>query len=142
MGYLPAALRNYLVRLGGSHGDQEIYSTSEMIEAFDLGSIGRSAARFDFAKLEYLNGLFIRSADNAALVKSFEDVLQFIPQGDALQSNLNDTTRAQLLQAMPGLKERAKTHLELIDNANYIFADRPHAMDTEAAALLTPRKTI
>ncbi|GAA3852985.1 glutamate--tRNA ligase [[Pseudomonas] carboxydohydrogena] len=139
MGYLPAALRNYLVRLGWSHGDQEIFSTQEMIEAFDLGSIGRSAARFDFAKLENLNGHYIRSADDAELVKSFEDVLHFIPQGPTLQAKLNDTTRAQLLQAMPGLKERAKTLLELVESANYIFAERPLAMDTKASALLTPQ---
>ena len=60
MGYLPAALRNYLVRLGWSHGDQEIFSTEEMIAAFDLPQIGRSPARFDFAKLENLNGHYIR----------------------------------------------------------------------------------
>jgi glutamyl-tRNA synthetase len=139
MGYLPAALRNYLVRLGWSHGDQEIFSTQEMTEAFDLGSIGRSAARFDFAKLENLNGHYIRSADDAELVRSFEDVLHFIPQGPALQAKLNDTTRAQLLQAMPGLKERAKTLIELVESANYIFADRPLTMDTKASALLTPQ---
>ncbi|CAM5380462.1 Glutamate--tRNA ligase OS=Afipia felis OX=1035 GN=gltX_2 PE=3 SV=1 [Afipia felis] len=139
MGYLPAALRNYLVRLGWSHGDQEIFSTQEMIDAFDLASIGRSAARFDFAKLENLNGHYIRSADDAELVKRFEDVLQFIPQGPALQAKLNDTTRTQLLQAMPGLKERAKTLIELVDSAAYIFADRPLAMDAKAAALLTPQ---
>jgi len=142
MGYLPAALRNYLVRLGWSHGDQEIFSTQEMIEAFDLGSIGRSAARFDFAKLENLNGHYIRSTDDAELMKSFEDVLRFIPQGPALQAKLNDATRAQLLQAMPGLKERAKTLIELIESANYIFADRPLQMDTKASALLTPQTRV
>ncbi len=63
MGYLPAALRNYLVRLGWSHGDQEIFSTEEMIEAFDLPQIGRSPARFDFAKLESLNGHYIRQSE-------------------------------------------------------------------------------
>ena len=63
MGYFPAALRNYLVRLGWSHGDQEIFSTQEMIDAFDLSAIGRSAARFDFAKLENLNGHYIRNCD-------------------------------------------------------------------------------
>ena len=68
MGYLPAALRNYLVRLGWSHGDQEIFSTEEMIAAFDLPAIGRSAARFDFAKLENLNGHYIRHADDQSLV--------------------------------------------------------------------------
>ncbi|HEY5080440.1 MAG TPA: glutamate--tRNA ligase, partial [Bauldia sp.] len=109
MGYLPAALRNYLVRLGWSHGDQEIFSTEEMIADFDLGSIGRSAARFDFAKLENLNGHYIRHADDQALVTMFEDVLNHVPDRSELKAKLNDTTRAQLLRAMPSLKERAKT---------------------------------
>src|ERR1700722_14075688 len=68
MGYLPVALRNYLVRLGCAHGDQEIFSTEEMIAAFDLPQIGRSPARFDFAKLESLNGHYIRQSSDAELV--------------------------------------------------------------------------
>jgi glutamyl-tRNA synthetase len=138
MGYLPEALRNYLVRLGWSHGDQEIFSTEEMIAAFDLPAIGRSAARFDFAKLENLNGHYIRTADDKALLASFEDVLSFIPDGAAIRNKLNDTTRAQLLAAMPGLKERAKTLLELVDSARFIFADRPLELEPKAAAVLTP----
>jgi glutamyl-tRNA synthetase len=138
MGYLPAALRNYLVRLGWSHGDQEIFSTQEMIDAFDLSAIGRSAARFDFAKLENLNGHYIRSSDDQSLVSQFEKVLDYVPDGEALKAKLNDTTRAQLLQAMPSLKERAKTLLELIAGSYFIFADRPLEIDPKAAALLTP----
>ena len=138
MGYLPEALRNYLVRLGWSHGDQEIFSTQDMIDAFDLTAIGRSAARFDFAKLENLNGHYIRASDDNILLRSFEDVLQFMPDGAAIKAKLNDTTRAQLLQAMPGLKERAKTIVDLIDSAKFIFADRPLEMEPKAAAVLTP----
>ncbi len=138
MGYLPEALRNYLVRLGWSHGDQEIFSTDEMIKEFDLPAIGRSAARFDFAKLENLNGHYIRTADDKALLASFEDVLSFIPDGAAIRNKLNDTTRAQLLQAMPGLKERAKTLLELVDSARFIFAEQPLELEPKAAAVLTP----
>jgi glutamyl-tRNA synthetase len=138
MGYVPAALRNYLVRLGWSHGDQEIFSTQEMIDAFDLAAIGRSAARFDFAKLENLNGHYIRNADDQSLVSMFEDVLSHVPDGSELKAKLNDTTRAQLLRAMPDLKQRAKTLIELIDNANFIFADRPLSIEPKAAALLTP----
>lgn len=138
MGYLPAALRNYLVRLGWSHGDQEIFSTDEMIAAFDLASVGRAAARFDFAKLENLNGHYIRHADDQSLVKMFEDVLDhLVPSRDELKAKLNDTTRAQLLKAMPALKERAKTLIELIDGAYFIFADRPLELDPKAQALLT-----
>jgi glutamyl-tRNA synthetase len=138
MGYLPAALRNYLVRLGWSHGDQEIFSTEEMIAAFDLSGIGRSAARFDFVKLENLNGHYIRHSDDQSLVNEFEKVLDFVANGADLKRKLSATTRAQLLQAMPSLKERAKTLIELVDSAYYIFADRPLEIDAKASALLTP----
>ncbi len=138
MGYLPAALRNYLVRLGWSHGDQEIFSTEEMIAAFDLPAIGRSAARFDFAKLENLNGHYIRHSDDQTLVTQFEAVLDYVPNGAAVKAKLNQTTRAQLLQAMPSLKERAKTLIELIDGSYFIFADRPLQIEAKAQALLTP----
>ncbi len=140
MGYLPAALRNYLVRLGWSHGDQEIFSTEEMIAAFDLSGVGRSAARFDFAKLENLNGHYIRHSDDQSLVNMFEGVLDYVPGGTDLKPKLNDTTRAQLLQAMPSLKERAKTLIELIDGAYFIFADRPLEIEPKAQAVLTAGK--
>src|SRR5436305_4551355 len=74
MGYLPEAMRNYLVRLGWSHGDQEIFTTDEMIAAFDLAHIGRSPARFDFAKLESLNGHYIRHADDSEFVAVMESL--------------------------------------------------------------------
>src|SRR5437660_4091735 len=138
MGYLPEALRNYLVRLGWSHGDQEIFSTEDMIAAFDLSGVGRSAARFDFAKLENLNGHYIRHCHNQSLVTKFEGILDFAPGGADLKAKLDDTTRAQLLRAMPSLKERAKTLIELIDSAYFIFADRPLEIEPKAAALLTP----
>jgi glutamyl-tRNA synthetase len=138
MGYLPAALRNYLVRLGWSHGDQEIFSTEEMIAAFDLSGVGRSAARFDFAKLENLNGHYIRNADDQSLVTLFYRVLDYVPDSAELKAKLNDKTRAQLLQAMPHLKERAKTLIELIDASYFIFADRPLEMEAKASAVLTP----
>jgi glutamyl-tRNA synthetase len=138
MGYLPAALRNYLVRLGWSHGDQEIFSTEEMIAAFDLSGVGRSAARFDYAKLENLNGHYIRSASDQSLVTLFEGVLDYVPDGAAVKAKLNEKTRAQLLQAMPHLKERAKTLIELIGASYFIFADRPLEMEPKASAVLTP----
>ncbi len=138
MGYLPAALRNYLVRLGWGHGDQEIFSTQEMIDAFDLPAIGRSAARFDFAKLENLNGHYIRQADDQSLVTMFEQLLDYVPDGADLKAKLNDTTRSQLLRAMPSLKERAKTLLELIAGSYFIFADRPIELEPKAVAVLTP----
>src|ERR1700712_3720704 len=89
LGYLPAALRNYLVRLGWSHGDQEIFSTQEMIEAFDLSGIGRSAARFDFAKLESLNGHYMRSSTERDLMAAIDTLLPYLPNGSDLKAKLN-----------------------------------------------------
>src|SRR5271167_2707528 len=88
LGYLPAALRNYLVRLGWSHGDQEIFSTEEMIAAFDLPQIGRSPARFDFAKLENLNGHYIRQTNDADLLTAIENLLPHVAGGAELTAKL------------------------------------------------------
>jgi glutamyl-tRNA synthetase len=137
MGYLPEALRNYLVRLGWSHGDQEIFSTEEMIQAFDLSAIGRSPARFDFAKLEATNGHYIRNASDARLMQAIDEILPHIPNGAEIAAALTPEVRAQLIKAMPGLKERAKTVLDLIDGAAFITARRPLAMEDKASALLT-----
>jgi glutamyl-tRNA synthetase len=138
MGYLPAALRNYLVRLGWAHGDQEIFSTDEMIAAFDLPQIGRSPARFDFAKLESLNGHYIRAASDAELVAAIKAVLPHVAGGAELAGKLTPDLEAKLLAAMPGLKERAKTLVELIDSAKFLYAARPLVLDERAAALLGP----
>jgi glutamyl-tRNA synthetase len=137
-GYLPAALRNYLVRLGWSHGDQEIFSTQEMIAAFDLPQIGRSPARFDFAKLESLNGHYIRQSADADLLASVEALLPHIADGAALAAKLTPELRQQWLAAMPSLKERAKTLLDLIGGAHFLFTRRPIPLDDKAKALLSP----
>jgi len=138
MGYLPAALRNYLVRLGWSHGDQEIFSTAEMIAAFDLPQIGRSPARFDFAKLENLNGHYIRESADSDLLAAMERLLPELPDGAELAAKLTPRRREQLSAALPSLKERAKTLLELIDSAGFLFSDRPIPLDDQAKTLLTP----
>ncbi|MGB6967568.1 MAG: glutamate--tRNA ligase [Xanthobacteraceae bacterium] len=138
MGYLPVALRNYLVRLGWSHGDQEIFSTAEMIAAFDLPQIGRSSARFDFAKLENLNGHYIRQSSDADLLAAIEGLLPHVAGGAELAPRLTPTVRRQLLAAMSSLKERAKTLLDLIDGARFLLSDRPLVLDDRAKALLTP----
>jgi glutamyl-tRNA synthetase len=137
MGFLPAALRNYLVRLGWSHGDQEIFSTEEMIAAFDLPQIGRSPARFDFAKLENLNGHYIRESSDNDLLAAMERLLPELPDGAELMAKLTPQRRQQVLAAMPSLKDRAKTLLELIDSAHFLFSDRPINLDDQARALLT-----
>jgi glutamyl-tRNA synthetase len=137
MGYLPAAMRNYLVRLGWSHGDQELFSTQEMIAAFDLPQIGRSPARFDFAKLENLNGHYIRQSDDAQLLDAVERLLPHLADGAEIAAKMTPRVRQQWLAAMPSLKERAKTLLDIIDGARFLLADRPIHLDEQAQALLT-----
>jgi glutamyl-tRNA synthetase len=138
MGYLPAALRNYLVRLGWSHGDQEIFSTQEMIAAFDLPQIGRSPARFDFAKLESLNAHYIRQTDDAELLDGIEQLLPHLAEGGELAAKMTPSLRRQWLAAMPSLKERAKTLIDIIDGAHFLLADRPIPLDDKAEGLLNP----
>jgi glutamyl-tRNA synthetase len=130
-------VRNYLVRLGWSHGDQEIFSTEEMIAAFDLPQIGRSPARFDFAKLENLNGHYLRAASDRELIADIEGLLPYIANGSELAAKLDAPLRDKLLAAMPGLKERAKTLIELIDQGRYLYAERPLPVEEKAQALLT-----
>ncbi len=136
MGYLPLALRNYLVRLGWSHGDQEIFSTDEMIAAFGLESIGRSPARFDFAKLENLNGHYMRAAPASEIMAALDDVLPELGPPRGIPVPLPSDLRDLLQRALPGLQERAKTLVELLDSAYYLYAPRPLGLDEKAAALL------
>ncbi|MER2534592.1 MAG: glutamate--tRNA ligase [Rhizobiaceae bacterium] len=136
MGYLPKALLNYLARLGWSHGDDEVMSIEQMVEWFDIVDVNKGAARFDFAKLEALNGLHMRRMDDAELTTALIDTLPYLPGGPEIAARLDDRRRAQLLAAMPGLKERAKTLVELADSAGFLFAERPLQPDEKAAALL------
>lgn len=137
MGYLPAAMRNYLVRLGWSHGDDEVMSSEQMISWFGLDGIGKSAARFDFAKLENLNGHYMRTSADDDLLDAF---LAFLPHADGgsdILDKLDDGRRRQLLAAMAGLKERAKTLVDLLDGCRFLFADRPLTLDEKAAKILS-----
>ena len=136
MGYLPDALCNYLARLGWSHGDDEIMSIAQMIEWFDIVDINKGAARFDFQKLEAINGQYIRARDSEELTNTLIDTLGYFEGGEAMLAALDDTKRAQLLAAMPGLKDRAKTLVELMDGAQFLFAQRPLPLDEKAATIL------
>lgn len=143
MGYLPEALLNYLARLGWSHGDDEVMSIEDMIRWFEIEDVNKGAARFDFAKLEALNGVHMRQMDDNKLFDIFVTTLPYLPGGDAILAKLDDKRTAQLLAAMPGLKERAKTLIELADGAGFLFAERPLAVDEKAAGLLAgPAKDI
>ena len=136
MGYLPEAMRNYLVRLGWSHGDDEIISTEQLLEWFDFDGINKAASRFDFAKLENLNGYYIRNNDDDDLLGQLVSVLDEIDGGQLLADNMTDERKAQLLAIMPALKERAKTLIDLAKGSAFIFNSRPLSMDEKAAALL------
>ncbi len=126
IGYLPEAVGNYLLRLGWGHGDDEIIARDQAIEWFDLGHVGRSPSRFDFKKLENLNGHYLREAEDGRLA---DLILPRLPAG---------ADRDLLVRAMPELKARAHTLLELADNAAFLFARRPVEPDAAASALLTP----
>ncbi|MBM3556163.1 MAG: glutamate--tRNA ligase [Alphaproteobacteria bacterium] len=127
MGYLPEALRNYLLRLGWSHGDDEIISDAQAAAWFDLDACGQSAARFDFAKLESLNGHYLRAASPENI---FGVALSFIE--GRLKREIDADGRARLALLASGLKERAKTLVELADAAGFLFARRPLALDDKA----------
>lgn len=132
MGYLPEAMRNYLLRLGWSHGDDEIISTKQAIEWFNLENIGKSASRFDFTKLENLNGIYIREADDAYLTALISPIL-----AEKTGTSLTAEQTAMIEKAMNGLKERAKSVLSLADSALFFIKTRPIHLDDKARKLLT-----
>lgn len=134
MGYLPEALRNYLLRLGWAHGDDEIISTEQAIEWFGLDGIGKSPSRFDFTKLENLNGHYIREADDMRLVELVTPLLE-------KETSLDPHRHTNVLRrAMNGLKARAKTIRELADSAGFYVINRqlsePIPLDDKAKELL------
>jgi glutamyl-tRNA synthetase len=127
LGYLPETMRNYLLRLGWGHGDDEIISTAQAIEWFDIKDVGRNAARLDVAKLDNLNGHYLREADDARLAELVA----------ARLGDLDPVGRARIERGMAGLKQRAKTLVELAQNARFYAAKRPIPISEKARALLT-----
>ncbi len=126
MGYLPEAVCNYLLRLGWSHGDDEIISRDQAVAWFDLAGVGKSPSRFDFAKLENLNGHYMRQADDARLAQLAADAI-----------GLEDAQAMDRIQCgMPGLKERAKTIKELADSAGIYVSGPTFPLDNGKAAKL------
>jgi glutamyl-tRNA synthetase len=121
MGYLPETMRNYLLRLGWSHGNDEIIPTSQAIEWFNLESIGKSPARLDFKKLDNLNAHYIRATDDAVLA---DEVTAFLAR-QLPDRTVDGKARSRLVAAMPSLKERAKTLLELAGAAQFLLGDGP-----------------
>ena len=128
MGYPSAGMRNYLARLGWSHGDDEFFTDAQAKEWFDLKGIGKSPARFDFKKLENICGQHIAQTDDAALLHELKEFL--VSTG---QDQLSDATETQMLAAMYCLKERAKGFPELIEKAQFVLATRPIQPDEKSA---------
>jgi glutamyl-tRNA synthetase len=131
MGYLPEAMRNYLARLGWAHGDHELFSDDQAIEWFDLPGIGKAPARLDFDKLAHVNAHWIRLAEDDRLAKLTLDA--HLTKGRALQPD----DEARLLRAMPFVKDRAKTIVELAAQTDFVLKARPLALDEKTRGLLT-----
>lgn len=131
MGYPAAAMRNYLARLGWSHGDDEFFTDEEARAWFDLDGIGKAPARFDFKKLANLSGRHIAAMEDAALLHELQGYLQATGQPPLPEERLK-----RLETALFCLKDRAKTFAELIDKAAFILNDRPIQPDEAAAAAL------
>lgn len=130
LGMLAEAVNNYLLRLGWGHGDDEIISRDQAIEWFDLSGVGRSPSRFDIKKLENLNGHYIREADPAHLAALVAERMPPLGNNEAAER------LHRLTAIMPALQPRAKTVLELVDGAAFLFSVRPIPVDEAAAKLL------
>jgi glutamyl-tRNA synthetase len=130
LGFLPEAVRNYLLRLGWSHGDEEIISTAQAVDLFDLDAVGRSPARFDLAKLTSVNTHYLRERPD-------EDLAELIlPQLASAHLAVDGEGRRRLVQGMPGLKQRARTLVELARSAAFYVRPRPIPLDEKGAKLL------
>jgi len=136
MGYLPEAMINYLARLGWSRGDTEIFSVEQLVEWFSLDDLNKGAARFDFVKLESVNGHYIREAQPQRLYDVMAATASEV--GRTADAEGLENNRETVLAALPELQPRAKTVLELIDLAQFIYATRPITVDASATAQLNP----
>ncbi|TVS01967.1 MAG: glutamate--tRNA ligase [Rhodobacteraceae bacterium] len=131
MGYPAAAMRNYLARLGWSHGDDEFFSDEQALEWFDLPGIGKSPARLDFKKLDHLTAQHMSVADNAALLHELETYLA-ATRAEPLTAEQKDG----LARAMPLVKDKAKNFDQLIEKARFVMVTRPVECDEKAARAL------
>jgi glutamyl-tRNA synthetase len=138
MGFLPAGLRNYLVRLGWSHGDDEIFSTEQAISWFDIADINKSPGRLDFAKLADVNGHYVRQMGEVELLARIGTMLDETEGGADIKERMTEVGEEKLAAALPALRERAKTLKDVVDGAHYLLALRPLALDEKAAKLLDP----
>ncbi len=134
MGFLPEAMRNYLLRLGWGHGDEEIIPDAKAIEWFDIKDVGRAPSRFDMDKLSHLNAYYLKETEDRALVD------KIVPDLEARHGPVSDEARMRLTRGMSGLKPRAKTLKDLADGAAFYVAARPLVPDDKAKAALAEGK--
>lgn len=127
MGYLPEGLCNYLMRLGWSHGDQELMTRDEAAQVFDLAEVGRGPSRLDFAKLDFVNAHYMKTADDGLLARLTLDLI-------AAQKDwrIGPVEEARITASMPILKVRAKTVAELADQTYFLVRKRPVTLDAAA----------
>ncbi len=137
MGYLPEAMRNYLLRLGWGHGDEEIIDTERAISLFDIADVGRAPSRFDFVKLANVNGHYLKEATPERLLPAVLPIL-----AEKLGRALTEAEQALLLKALPGLQPRAKTLVEIAEGALFYFKARPLALDAKAAGLVEKHRDL
>lgn len=131
LGYPAVAMRNYLARLGWSHGDDELFNDAEAREWFDLSGIGRAPARLDFKKLEHVSGHHIGAMDDKTLLQVIEDYL-----AETGANPLTDQQKSRLQPALSVLKEKAKTLPQLLEQAHFALLSRPVDIEEKAAKSL------
>lgn len=131
MGYTPATMRNYLTRLGWSHGNDELFTTEQAVEWFDFKGLGKSPARLDLKKLDHVGGYQIGIAPDDVLLADLQTYL-----AATNQPALTDADRAKLIAVLPLLKDRSKKLSDLLEKAHFILGSRPFTPDDAAQNLL------
>jgi glutamyl-tRNA synthetase len=131
MGYMAEAMRNYLARLGWAHGNDELFSTEQAIEWFDLKGIGKSPARLDFKKLDNVSAHHIKTSSDADLFAALQIYVAVTPDLDLSESQI-----AKVKAALPALRDRSKRLPDLLAKARFVLDSRPIAPDEKAAGIL------
>ena len=131
-GYLPEAIKNYLLRLGWSHGDKEIFSQKEMIKLFSIKNIGKSSSRLDIEKLKYINNHYIKNTHE-------KDLLEIIKK---YEKTLNKVQEKSILKILPEIKKSSKTTIDILNSLSFILADRPIILNEDSKKILTIEKKI
>lgn len=137
MGYLASAMRNYLLRLGWSHGNDEIISTEQAVEWFSLEAINKGPARLDFDKLNSVNSHYLRNSDTKSLYEAVGPLLE-----EKFGDKFTEISKERVIRAIPDLKQRAKTIRELADKSEFLLQNRPLDMLEKAKKQLTPESAM